>query len=97
MSNLSNDDPHMYLENTTWSSAVTTGSWRGAQYFGSQDVSVGQRYRVTLLSIDTATAAQYGNDYPASVGTPSWATPLASVDIDRVTGTGPGDGLCPLS
>ena len=97
MTNLSNGDGTVYLENTTWSSTVTSGSWRGAQYFGSGDSSAGQRYRVTLLMVDAADAERFGNDYPPSAGVPPYGTPLASVDLDRVAGQGPGEGLCPLS
>jgi hypothetical protein len=88
MQNISNGDSSQYVEFVFgWQTPAPHGPWRGAQFFGSDDDSVGQRYRVRLMAVDLAEAHRLNNS-PALVPD---GIPLDSVEVSRVAGAGPND------
>lgn len=96
MSNEDNGDPTQYLEPVrNWQVPAQLTAWKGAQYFGSGDSSVGQTYAVELLIVDLAVAQQADKAGKASGASWTTTTPLpgartaARVELKRVAGQGP--------
>jgi hypothetical protein len=91
MQNISNGLDDQYVQFVFgWTTPARSWSWRGAQYFGSGDDSVGQRYRVRLMAVDLDDAHSIGDNPPLA----DRGVPLAAVELTRVAGSGPG-GTCP--
>jgi serine/threonine-protein kinase len=89
--NISGTDTTQYVEFVfRWRTPATHWSWRGAQYFGSGDSSVGQSYRIQLMAVDLAEAHRL-DAVPALAAE---GVPLDSVQLNRVPGPG-ADGDCP--
>jgi hypothetical protein len=89
--NLSTGSTSKYIEYVFgWDHPQTTWSWRGAQYFGNGEDSVGQQYLVELMSVDLTAAQQArstgNNDTLAATG-----SVLAERKVNRVTGTAPNN------
>ncbi|MEU8244573.1 protein kinase [Actinoplanes missouriensis] len=89
MRNLVNGDPERYAEVVFgWDDPARLTGWRGAQYFGNDDETVGQRYRVELVAV-TIDAARAWNDSDDVTGNDLVAegTVLDQVDVRRVAGS----------
>ena len=93
MQNISNGDTTQYLEFVFgWQTPPPSPwPWRGAQFFGSGDTSAGQRYRVRLMAVDLDDAHRVG----AKPALAALGTPLATVELTRVTGAGPNGCVGP--
>jgi eukaryotic-like serine/threonine-protein kinase len=92
--NLDNDDPNEYLQPIfDWETAPARTTWRGAQYFGAENDSIGQHYRVELR---VTTIAEMQRRRAALGNSASWSEPrsapfgrrLATVTVHRVAGNG---------
>jgi len=94
MRNLDNHDPTRYFEMIDdWEYPKDVQDWKGFQWFGSGDSSVGQRFRVEVLVVDLdevkranaggATTGWHGAENPRS------AEVVAHVTLKRVAGAGP--------
>jgi serine/threonine-protein kinase len=89
--NISGTDTTQYVEYVFgWRTPSTRWSWRGAQYFGSGDSSVGQSFRVRLLAVDLAEAHRLG----AGPALAAEGVALDGIELHRVAGPGI-DGDCP--
>ncbi len=98
--NLSSEKPNKYVTYVFgWDKPSTLSSWRGRQYFGDGDSSVGQKYRVELMVVDLAAAraatAEAKKTTPADY-TPvhalaSRGTALAARTVVRIAGSGPNN------
>ncbi|MEU4560183.1 protein kinase [Actinoplanes sp. NPDC023936] len=89
MRNLVNGDPERYAEVVFgWDDPARLSDWRGAQYFGNDDETVGQRYRVELVAV-TVDAARAWRDSDDATGNDMVAagTVLDQVDVRRVAGS----------
>jgi serine/threonine protein kinase len=92
--NLDNHDGNEYLQPVfDWETAATRTSWRGAQFFGNVDDSIGQHYRVELRTVAVAEVRRRLAD-PAN--SPTWSEPrttgvgdtLAAITVRRHSGAG---------
>jgi hypothetical protein len=96
MGNLDNGDPNRYVQFVFgWKQPSNLRSWRGAQYFGHDNDSVGQHYRVDLMAVSLATAQNASAT--GSSGTVNalagQGTTLASLSVRRISGLVPDE--CP--
>ena len=93
MQNISNGDTTQYVEFVFgWQTPPPSPwPWRGAQFFGSGDTSAGQRYRVRLMAVALDDARRVG----AKPAIAALGTPLATVELTRVTGAGPNGCVGP--
>jgi serine/threonine protein kinase len=90
MRNLDNGDSTQYVEEVFgWDTPSRLTSWRGAQYFAT----VGQRYRVELMSVDLAAVQAAGHDSDANNALAADGVELASREVARKDGD-TGD-VCP--
>jgi hypothetical protein len=95
MQNISNGSTDQFVQYVFgWENPpLSPWSWRGAQYFGAVDDSIGQRYRVTLRAVDLDDAHRLGDgDSRLAV----LGRALSSVELTRIGGLGSPDG-CPGS
>jgi hypothetical protein len=93
--NLDNSDAGQYVEFVFhWNDPARLNSWRGAQYFGQNDESAGQRYSVTLMAVNMSAAADARTAGGAAVNNlADGGASLASHTVRRVSGTVGND--CP--
>jgi serine/threonine protein kinase len=94
--NLDNPGAGSYAELVFhWDQPGTLTSWRGAQYFGEGDDSVGQRYEVGLRQVPMAAARAFHDAGPSDYGQEiaKQGKQLDHVEVARVSGDGPGG--CP--
>jgi hypothetical protein len=93
MRNLDNHDPTRYFEMVdNWEYPKDLKDWKGYQWFGSKNSSVGQRYRVEVLTVDLAEAKQKtGTAKTSWTGTdnPITSEVAAHITVKRVAGAGP--------
>jgi hypothetical protein len=94
MQNLDNGDPNHYFNAVNdYDDADALPGWTGYQWFGGQNTSVGQRYRVELLIVDLA-SVQTALASAKQVGWHATQDPAQSVlaahlTVHRVAGAGP--------
>ncbi len=99
--NLSNDDPNTYFRVVTnWPSGSTgIGPWSEVQFFGSDDSSVGQSYKLTLYIMSKQAVLIELTRHGDGPTQPAWAHPAppAGSEVAAVLGLSriPGDGSCP--
>lgn len=90
MKNLDNQDPSAYGQLVqNFGDPTTLTRWRGVQFFGNGDDSVGQHYVVTLVAVDVVAAqdaAAAGTDAAVNA-LATTGTELAKVTLTRVAGT----------
>jgi serine/threonine-protein kinase len=92
MRNLINGDPTRYVEYVFgWDDPTPRPTWRGAQYFGTADDTVGQRFAVELIAIErsAAQAAQDAGQDDGFNALPQVGVLLDQVELHRVAGEGP--------
>ena len=89
--NLDNGSSAVYPELVHgWDRPASLASWRGAQYFGNGDDSVGQHYEVGLRAVDLEAARAFHDDRnDDGQALARSGTPLDAVRVLRVTGEGP--------
>lgn len=93
MRNLDNGDPHAYVELPYgWDSPSGLASWRGAQYFGTGDSSVGQRYTVDLVAVDLGALKKAIDINDAAINDLATSgTVLDRVELKRIAGAVPNN------
>lgn len=93
MRNLDNGDPHAYVELAFgWKTPASLASWRGAQFFGSGDSSVGQRYAVDLVAVDRGVLERAIDVNDAAVNDlAASGTVLDRVEVKRIAGAVPNN------
>ena len=93
MRNLDNGDPTRYVTLVfAWDDPAQLARWEGAQYFGSNNDSVGQRYAVELIAVsnEVARAARATEDDDVLNGLAAQGVVLDSVRLTRIPGKVPG-------
>jgi len=88
--NTTTGNPEVYAELVhNWSDPSSLTSWRGAQYFGGDNDSVGQSYEVDLRAVSMEDAQRLGdaNDFGQALA--KRGTQLDTIPVDRVSGEGP--------
>jgi serine/threonine protein kinase len=87
MQNLSNASPERYAEFVFgWEDPTRLSAWRGAQYFGQGNDSVGQDYRVQLITVRLDAARRWKGSGDPGSSLAAGGTLLAEVRLHRVTG-----------
>jgi hypothetical protein len=90
MRNLVNGDPARYVEVVFgWDDPARLSRWRGAQYFGNDDETVGQRYRVELVAVAVDAARAWKNSNDPGTGLVTGGKVLDHVDVRRAAGSVP--------
>ncbi|GIF67369.1 hypothetical protein Ais01nite_54040 [Asanoa ishikariensis] len=93
MRNLSNGDPTRYVETVyDWDDPSKLANWRGAQYFGQANDTVGQDYEVQLISVAVDMTRRWTeSDDNTGDALAASGTVVASVRLHRVAGLVPGN------
>jgi hypothetical protein len=89
MRNLSNGEPTRYSQTVFgFDEPADLSRWRGAQYFGQGNDTVGQRYQVELIAVRLADALEWRRGDPDEPGDElaGSGVVLDSVRVDRITG-----------
>lgn len=99
MEDLSNRDKMLYLQPVhDWQHPAKLSRWTGFQYFGTDDLSVGEKYTVQAVMVPIATvAAAMANPAYGPVSNHNWHAAVLpqgsvtgpTVSLTRVKGTGP--------
>jgi hypothetical protein len=96
MHNLVNHDPAGYAQVIFgWEDRARLNRWRGAQFFGQDNDTVGQDYRVELVAVPLDTVRAWRKTDDSGTALERAGTVLAQVDLQRVTGPGPNNGCVP--
>jgi len=94
MLNLVNKERHHYLQPVFAKPDPRTGTWRGAQYFGKGNDSVGQNYRVELIAVKASVKLDGTMTYDEESAAYGRVKVLDTIEVHRVAGEGPTPG-CP--
>ena len=89
MRNLSNGEPTRYSQTVFgFDEPAKLSRWRGAQYFGQNNDTVGQEYQVELVAVRLADAVQWRRGDPDEPGDTlaGSGVVLDSVRVDRIAG-----------
>jgi hypothetical protein len=94
--NVDNGSPERYFQAVEdWEYPGDLVEWSGAQWFGSGDSSVGQRFRAEVLVVDlaqtTKAVREADNKGWHSPDNPEGAIVAAHITLTRVAGPGPAD------
>jgi hypothetical protein len=94
--NVDNGSPERYFQAVEdWEYPGDLVEWSGAQWFGSGDSSVGQRFRAEVLVVDLAQTKKAVRDADNkgwhSPDNPEGALVAAHITLKRVAGPGPAD------
>ncbi len=94
--NRDNGNPERYFEAIQdWEYPKDLDTWKGAQWFGSQDSAAGQSFRVEVLIVDLELARQMTKRSKEegwhSPDNPRGAQVAAHIDLHRVKGKGPAE------
>ncbi|MFI5842681.1 hypothetical protein ACIA8K_23525 [Catenuloplanes sp. NPDC051500] len=94
--NVDNGSPERYFQAVEdWEYPDDLVEWSGAQWFGSGDSSVGQRFRAEVLVVDLAQTKkaihEADNKGWHSPDNPEGAIVAAHITLKRVAGPGPAD------
>lgn len=93
MRNLDNGDPTRYVEFVYgWDDPALLPRWEGAQFFGSRDYSVGQRYAVELIVVgaELARAARNSGNDTVVNDLADQGVVLHTIRFTRIAGQEPG-------
>jgi serine/threonine protein kinase len=92
MQNLTNGDPERYVEVVFgYEDPARLSNWRGAQYFGSGNQTVGQEYQVQLIAVPLEQARAWHDSPDAGSGNSlaQSGIVLSTVRLHRIEGFGP--------
>ncbi|MBO3753132.1 protein kinase [Streptosporangiaceae bacterium NEAU-GS5] len=99
--NISTGNPDKYVEWVYgYDQPNTLATWKGAQYFGTDDDgSVGQNFQIDLVAVnlDQARRAHRSHDFTDATALAKSGVLLASVKVHRIAGRAPNDCLGPPS